>query len=291
MTVNVRFIHWCMPHKVLFHMWGQFFDRFHEIEWHQTNKRNSETHLAIWSHLVETCCKVSSRCESLFSRHALYAMVIASSRLIRVGKKKYLWTSWHFYSISSCCGSRRETPDIRRWRQLITVQFSAVSWRLGKAGGFSVFFLPLWLQYYLACFSSLPVVASAPRPPWPCLTAERRVYRRSEHHLSTVFAWSTFSDLSFSATFGGQLCKPAMSTHTVGGWLLWLVLRYEMWHALLGCRLHYLYARLLDVKQRFGDVPLTKSESNENGEKMMCQINVRNKASYCFGVSINNVFL
>lgn len=266
-----------------------------EIEWHQTNKRNGETNLAIGSHLAETCCKVSSRCESVFSRHAVYVMVIASSRLIRVGKKKkYLWTSWHFYSIPSCCGSRRETPDIRRWRQLITVQFSAVSWRLGKAGGggfsggglvFSFFYCGY--NIIRLVFPLCPVVASAPRPPWPCLTAERRVYRRSEHHLSTVFAWSTFSDLRFSAAFWGQLCKPATSTHTVGGWLLWLVLRYEMWHALLGCRLHYLYARRLDVKQRFGDVPLTKRESNENGEKMMCQINVRNKASYCFGVSIN----
>lgn len=159
-------------------------------------------------------------------------MVIASSRLTRVGKK-YLWTSWHFYSISSCCGSTRETPDIRRWRQLITVQFSAVSWRLGKAGWFSAFFLLLWIQYYLACFSSLPVVASAPRPPWPCLTAERRVYRRSEHRLSTVFAWSTFSDLSFlqrsGVSYVSLRCRPTP-----------LVAGYSDWCSVMKCDTRYL---------------------------------------------------
>lgn len=112
----------------------------------------------------------------------------------------------------------------------------------------------------------LSVVASAPHPPWPCLTAARRVSRRWEHHVSTVFAWSTFGDLSFSAAFWGQLCKSAMSPDTVGGWLLWLVLCYEMWRT---CHHHYLYASLLDGKELFWDVPLTKRESNENSEKIM----------------------
>lgn len=157
--------------------------------------------------------------------------------------------------------------SIWRWRQLITVQFSALSWRLGKAGGLVFSFFYCGYNIIRLVFP-LSVVASAPHPPWPCLTAERRVYRRSEqHHLSTVFAWSTSSDLSFSAAFWGQLCKTAMSPHTVGGWLLWLVLSYEMWHTLLGCHLHYLYTRLLDVKELFWDVPLTKSESNGNSEK------------------------
>lgn len=39
-------------------------------------------------------------------------------------------------------GGKYLIHSIRRWRQLITVQFSAVSWRLGKAGGsvFSFFY-------------------------------------------------------------------------------------------------------------------------------------------------------
>lgn len=91
-----------------------------------------------------------------------------------------------------------------------------------------VFFFLLWLQYYQTCLDSLSIVASVPDPPWPCLTAQCCVYRRSEHHLSTLFAWSTFSDLSFSAAYWGQLCKTDVAPHrwwlaTLIGALLWNV--------------------------------------------------------------------
>lgn len=53
---------------------------------------------------------MSSTGESLFSYHVLYVM--ASSIFTRV-RKKYMWTCWHFFSIYSSCGVRREIPDIQ----------------------------------------------------------------------------------------------------------------------------------------------------------------------------------
>lgn len=174
-------------------------------------------------------------------------------------------------------GGKHLIYSIQRWRQLITVQFSAVSLRLAKAGGLVFSFFYCGYNIIRRVFP-LSVLASAPHPPWPCLTAELRVYRRSEHHLSTVFAWSTISHLSFSAAFWGQLHKTVMSPDTVGGWLLWLVLCYEMWRMLLGCHLHYLYTRLSDVKELFWAVLWRKKVKWK--QKCIWPPHVRNEASF-----------
>lgn len=91
--------------------------------------------------LVETCCKISNTCQFLFFYHALY--INASSIFTRMGKNICEPLGiFAAFTAAVVWGGKYLIYSIRRWRQLITVQFSAVSWRLAKAGAlvFSFFY-------------------------------------------------------------------------------------------------------------------------------------------------------